>query len=223
MQFSCCLRESEKCASEFQVHDVQTDQAVPGMAKCTRHRTDDFETERSPQRDGVRIGCNHSIELHGQEAGVARIGDLVEWRERLRVVDRAAEDPRVGDPLEPGTLMGPLIDQAAVDNMMKALERVKSEGGKILYGGNRIDRLIAEVEAMPGVLAVLLPALLLAALILVSAGWKPALMFFLLMVPIGGLIAVLTAWVALDVQVAWRPRSARTRSSSGPRSATPRS
>ncbi|HWM94672.1 MAG TPA: aldehyde dehydrogenase family protein [Thermoanaerobaculia bacterium] len=46
----------------------------------------------------------------------------------------------VGDPLEQGTLMGPLIDQAAVDNMMKALERVKSEGGKILYGGNKIDR-----------------------------------------------------------------------------------
>jgi aldehyde dehydrogenase (NAD+) len=46
----------------------------------------------------------------------------------------------VGDPLEQGTLMGPLIDQAAVDNMMKALERVKAEGGRVLYGGNRIDR-----------------------------------------------------------------------------------
>jgi aldehyde dehydrogenase (NAD+) len=46
----------------------------------------------------------------------------------------------VGDPLEEGTLMGPLIDQAAVDNMMKALERVKAEGGKVLYGGNKIDR-----------------------------------------------------------------------------------
>ncbi len=36
--------------------------------------------------------------------------------------------------------MGPLIDEAAVDNMMKALERVKAEGGKVLAGGNRIDR-----------------------------------------------------------------------------------
>ena len=36
--------------------------------------------------------------------------------------------------------MGPLIDQAAVDNMMAALERAKDEGGKILYGGKRIDR-----------------------------------------------------------------------------------
>jgi L-aminoadipate-semialdehyde dehydrogenase len=46
----------------------------------------------------------------------------------------------IGDPVEPGTLMGPLIDQTAVDNMMKALERVKEEGGRILYGGHRLDR-----------------------------------------------------------------------------------
>jgi aldehyde dehydrogenase (NAD+) len=46
----------------------------------------------------------------------------------------------IGDPMEPDTLMGPLIDQTAVDNMMAALERVKAEGGRILYGGRRLDR-----------------------------------------------------------------------------------
>src|SRR5947199_5856352 len=46
----------------------------------------------------------------------------------------------IGDPLEPGTLMGPLIDRTAVDNMMAALERVKAEGGRMLYGGRRLDR-----------------------------------------------------------------------------------
>jgi aldehyde dehydrogenase (NAD+) len=46
----------------------------------------------------------------------------------------------IGDPLETGTLMGPLIDQSAVDNMMKAMERIQAEGGKVLYGGKRIDR-----------------------------------------------------------------------------------
>jgi aldehyde dehydrogenase (NAD+) len=47
---------------------------------------------------------------------------------------------RVGDPAEPGTLMGPLIDQHAVDNMMAALARAQKEGGKILFGGHKIDR-----------------------------------------------------------------------------------
>jgi aldehyde dehydrogenase (NAD+) len=44
----------------------------------------------------------------------------------------------IGDPLDPGTLMGPLIDVAAVEGMMSALDRVKKEGGKVLCGGERL-------------------------------------------------------------------------------------
>jgi aldehyde dehydrogenase (NAD+) len=47
---------------------------------------------------------------------------------------------RIGNPLEAGTLMGPLIDEGAVTDMMKALDAVKAEGGTVLYGGGRIDR-----------------------------------------------------------------------------------
>ena len=42
---------------------------------------------------------------------------------------------KIGSPLDSDTLVGPLIDQAAVDNMQKALEQLKQEGGKVLYGG----------------------------------------------------------------------------------------
>ena len=45
----------------------------------------------------------------------------------------------IGNPLEPGTLMGPLIDTAAVDAMLEALKRLKEEGGEILYGGQRLE------------------------------------------------------------------------------------
>jgi aldehyde dehydrogenase (NAD+) len=41
----------------------------------------------------------------------------------------------IGNPLEKGTLMGPLVDHGAVDEMQQALEQVKREGGEILYGG----------------------------------------------------------------------------------------
>ena len=47
---------------------------------------------------------------------------------------------KVGDPLESGVLMGPLIHEHAVDNMMKALDQVQAEGGRILYGGKKMDR-----------------------------------------------------------------------------------
>jgi L-aminoadipate-semialdehyde dehydrogenase len=44
---------------------------------------------------------------------------------------------RIGDPLDPATLMGPLIDQEAVDNMMRGLTTIQEQGGKILTGGKR--------------------------------------------------------------------------------------
>ncbi len=48
---------------------------------------------------------------------------------------------RIGNPLEPSTLMGPLLDTEAVDTMMAALDRVRAEGGRILYGGERLEGL----------------------------------------------------------------------------------
>jgi L-aminoadipate-semialdehyde dehydrogenase len=57
--------------------------------------------------------------------------------ERLK---KAYASVRIGDPLEPGTLMGPLVDQGAIDDMMKALDQVRAEGGEVLYGGKRLDR-----------------------------------------------------------------------------------
>ena len=41
----------------------------------------------------------------------------------------------IGHPLDKKTLVGPLIDQGAVKDFEKALEEVKKEGGKIIFGG----------------------------------------------------------------------------------------
>ena len=45
----------------------------------------------------------------------------------------------VGNPLEPCTLMGPLINSQAVETMMTATKRIKEEGGEVLYGGQRLE------------------------------------------------------------------------------------
>ena len=44
---------------------------------------------------------------------------------------------RIGNPLESGTLVGPLIDKAAFDAMTRALEQVRQAGGKVT-GGERV-------------------------------------------------------------------------------------
>ena len=46
----------------------------------------------------------------------------------------------IGDPWEDGVLMGPLINEAAVEAMRKALEEAMAQGGTILQGGNRLAR-----------------------------------------------------------------------------------
>jgi len=46
----------------------------------------------------------------------------------------------IGDPLEPGTLMGPLVNAAAVDDMMAAIAKIKEQGGEIVTGGKRVER-----------------------------------------------------------------------------------
>mgnify|MGYP006189530971 FL=1 len=47
----------------------------------------------------------------------------------------------IGDPLEGSTLMGPLINEQAVENMRSSIEQAKAEGCEILCGGSEgIDR-----------------------------------------------------------------------------------
>ncbi len=50
----------------------------------------------------------------------------------------AYDQIRIGDPREADTLMGPVLDGAAIDNMNRAIERAKKEGGRLLYGGERL-------------------------------------------------------------------------------------
>ena len=45
---------------------------------------------------------------------------------------------RIGDPREGVNLMGPLVDQAAVTTLLEALETIKTQGGRILMGGERL-------------------------------------------------------------------------------------
>ena len=46
---------------------------------------------------------------------------------------------RVGDPLDRSTVMGPLIDQGAVADVLKSIEQARAAGAKILFGGERLS------------------------------------------------------------------------------------
>jgi aldehyde dehydrogenase (NAD+) len=48
---------------------------------------------------------------------------------------KAYKQVSIGDPLHDDTLMGPLVTEKAVQNMMEALEQAQADGGEILTGG----------------------------------------------------------------------------------------
>ena len=47
---------------------------------------------------------------------------------------------RIGEPMDDNTLMGPVIHEKAIEDMMAAIEAAKEQGGEVLVGGKRIDR-----------------------------------------------------------------------------------
>jgi aldehyde dehydrogenase (NAD+) len=74
--------------------------------------------------------CTTTRRLLVQES---RYEDLVQ-----RLV-RAYAQVRIGNPLEKGVLMGPLISHEAVEAYRAALDEAKKEGGRILYGGRVLN------------------------------------------------------------------------------------
>lgn len=62
------------------------------------------------------------------------------YDELLGRLVKAYAQVHIGNPLDPDVLMGPLIDQVAVEGYRAALDEIKKEGGEILYGGRVLNR-----------------------------------------------------------------------------------
>ncbi len=61
------------------------------------------------------------------------------FAELKEALTRAYGQVRIGNPLDPDTLMGPLIDEGAVARTEAAAAAVRSNGGEILCGGERVE------------------------------------------------------------------------------------
>ena len=51
---------------------------------------------------------------------------------------KAYKSVPIGDPMNDGVLMGPLVSEKSVQNYFSAIETAKAEGGEVLVGGNTI-------------------------------------------------------------------------------------
>lgn len=64
----------------------------------------------------------------------------------IRKLVQAYAQIHIGNPLDPDVLIGPLIDQTAVDAYRAAIDELKKEGAEILFGGHALSRVGYFVE-----------------------------------------------------------------------------
>jgi acyl-CoA reductase-like NAD-dependent aldehyde dehydrogenase len=94
----------------------------------------------APIDRAVDIALGAAMRMAGQKCtatsrAIVAASRFDEFRDR--VVARAAEI-RVGDPLDAGTYMGPLITEAARAEVLDAVARGAADGGRLLTGGETI-------------------------------------------------------------------------------------
>jgi aldehyde dehydrogenase (NAD+) len=62
------------------------------------------------------------------------------YEELVGSLVKAYAQVHIGNPLDHDVLMGPLIDQVAMEGFRAALDEIKKEGGEVLYGGRVLNR-----------------------------------------------------------------------------------
>lgn len=74
--------------------------------------------------------------------------------ELVELMKKAFDQITVGDPRDPDTVVGPLIDKAAVRDYRAVLDEARKDGATVVHGGNVIDRpgLYVEPTIVTGVL-----------------------------------------------------------------------
>lgn len=72
-----------------------------------------------------------------------------EFTERLI---EAYQQITIGNPLEAGVLMGPVINEKAVESFQEAITQAKKEGGELLYGGEVLKNMPSKLYLKPAIM-----------------------------------------------------------------------
>ena len=56
----------------------------------------------------------------------------------IQRLSKAYDSVKIGNPIEAGVLMGPLVDEASADRMIGALKVIRDQGGEVIRGGKRL-------------------------------------------------------------------------------------
>jgi aldehyde dehydrogenase (NAD+) len=66
------------------------------------------------------------------------------YEQVVTTVTEVAKNITVGDPFDPATVSGPVINQAALDRILAVIEQAKVDGARLVTGGARLDGPLAD-------------------------------------------------------------------------------
>ncbi|MET0251489.1 MAG: aldehyde dehydrogenase family protein [Novosphingobium sp.] len=90
--------------------------------------------------EAARRGLSGGVSANGQGCvnGTRLLVQRGIYDRYLAMLQAAAGQVRVGDPLDPATALGPVISEGALQRIVAMTERGRSEGARVIAGGERI-------------------------------------------------------------------------------------
>jgi acyl-CoA reductase-like NAD-dependent aldehyde dehydrogenase len=90
--------------------------------------------------EAAKKGLSGAISANGQGCvnGTRLLVERPIYEAYLQMLAAMAPHIKIGDPLDPGTIMGPVISEAALTRMVATVEQSVSEGARLITGGERL-------------------------------------------------------------------------------------
>jgi acyl-CoA reductase-like NAD-dependent aldehyde dehydrogenase len=103
-------------------------------------------------KEAARRGLSGAVSANGQGCvnGTRLLIERPIYDQYLQMLNAMAGHVKVGDPLDPGTILGPVISEASLDRILGIVDAaVKREGGRLIAGGSRLGGDFAQGYFLP--------------------------------------------------------------------------
>jgi acyl-CoA reductase-like NAD-dependent aldehyde dehydrogenase len=102
-------------------------------------------------QDAAKRGMSGAISANGQGCvnGTRLLVERPVYDAYVQMIGAMAPHVKVGDPLDPATVMGPVISESALARMLGAIQNSLSEGARLITGGERLGGVFAEGSFLP--------------------------------------------------------------------------
>jgi acyl-CoA reductase-like NAD-dependent aldehyde dehydrogenase len=92
-------------------------------------------------QEAAKRGMSGAISANGQGCvnGTRLLVERPIYDAYVQMIGAMAPHVKIGDPLDPATVMGPVISETALTRMLAAVQASVSEGARLVTGGERLD------------------------------------------------------------------------------------